>query len=92
MTKSELNQQWQMAMKTPPKSRLAAIRWARRLLKLAQEIPSDLLPILTCPPIPRRFQCDNCGKDIGRSLWGWCSVECLEASVCKFKADPQSAT
>jgi hypothetical protein len=23
--------------------------------------------------------CDHCGKDIGRSLWGWCSIECMRS-------------
>lgn len=26
-------------------------------------------------------ECANCGKDIGASLWGWCSIECLTALV-----------
>lgn len=28
------------------------------------------------PPIIRK--CDGCGADIGQSLFGWCSIECLQ--------------
>ena len=28
------------------------------------------------PPVVR--QCEACGRDIGGSLWGWCSVGCLQ--------------
>ncbi len=33
-------------------------------------------------------QCGNCGADIGISLWGWCSVPCLEALTSR--AQPAS--
>ena len=85
MTKTEINQAWHAMLANPPKSRLAAIGWGQQVVKLASEIPTDLLPVLTCPTIPQRFQCSVCGRDIGRSLWGWCSTECLEADVRRFK-------
>ncbi len=40
------------------------------------------------PRAPVKNFCSHCGADVGESLWGWCSIRCLDAQTNKGQNDP----